>query len=549
MASSNSSPAWKALQAHHGRVAPTHMRSLFEEDPERFSRFSLKLGDLLLDYSKNRVSAETMSLLVDLARAADVEGWRRRMFAGEPVNTSEHRAALHVALRNRSGRPMPVDGADVMPAVEAVLSRMREFADGLGGGARTGATGKPISHIVNIGIGGSDIGPAMVTEALTPYHRPGLGVRFVSNVDGTHMAETLKGLDAAATLFIVVSKTFTTVETLANAKTARVWLTDALGEAAVARHFAAVTADAGAAAAFGVEADNVFELWDWVGGRTSLWSAAGLSIAVAVGMDRFEELLDGAHAMDEHFLSAPLEANMPVVLALLGIWYINFFGAECHAVLPYDQYLRRLPAHVQQLDMESNGKSVAGDGAPAARATGPVVFGAPGTDGQHAFFQLLHQGTRLIPADFIAAAETHNPVDGHHALLLANFFAQSAALMTGKSAAEVGAGLRDAGLDAAAAARLAPHKAFEGNRPSNSILVRRFDARTLGMLIALYEHKVFVQGVIWGINSFDQWGVELGKELAATILPALDGAQPAGGHDSSTNGLIGHFKDLTAAPP
>ena len=536
MASPNSSPAWKALQTHHRRVAPTHMRSLFEEDPERFSRFSLKLGDLLLDYSKNRVTAKTMSLLMDLARAADVEGWRRQMFAGEPVNTTEDRAALHVALRNRSGRPMTVDGADVMPAVEAVLSRMRAFADGLGGGARKGATGKPIANVVNIGIGGSDIGPAMVTEALTPYHRPGLGVYFVSNVDGTHVAETLKGLDPAATLFIVVSKTFTTAETLTNAKTARAWLADALGEAAVARHFAAVTANPGAAAAFGVDAEHVFELWDWVGGRTSLWSAAGLSIAVAVGMDRFEELLDGAHAMDEHFLSAPLEANMPVVLALLGVWYIDFFGAQCHAVLPYDQYLRRLPPHVQQLDMESNGKSVTRDGAPVARDTAPVVFGAPGTDGQHAFFQLLHQGTRLIPADFIAAAETHHPVDGHHDLLLANFFAQSAALMAGKRAS-------------GAAEGLAPHKAFAGNRPSNSILVRRFDAPTLGMLIALYEHKVFVQGVVWGINSFDQWGVELGKEWAGTILPELADAQPARGHDSSTNGLINHFKNLRAPSP
>ena len=535
MASSNSSPAWKALQAHHSRVAPAHMRTLFEEDPERFSRFSLKHGDLLLDYSKNRVTAETMSLLADLARAADVEGWRRRMFAGERINTSEDRAALHVALRNRSGRPMAVDGADVMPAVEAVLSRMRAFADELGGGAWKGATGTPITDVVNIGIGGSHLGPAMVVEALTPYRKPGLGVHFVSNVDGTHMVETLKGLEAATTLFIVVSKTFTTVETVANAKTARAWLAGALGEAAVGRHFAAVTANAGAAADFGVEAEHVFELWDWVGGRTSLWSAAGLSIAVAVGMDRFEELLDGAHAMDEHFLSAPLEANMPVVLALLGVWYIDFFGAGCHAVVPYDQYLRRLPAHLQQLDMESNGKSVTRDGAPAARATAPVVFGAPGTDGQHAFFQLLHQGTRLIPADFIAAAETHNPVDGHHALLLANFFAQSAALMTGGSAME--------------AAPLAPHKALAGNRPSNSILVRRFDARTLGMLIALYEHKVFVQGVIWGINSFDQWGVELGKELAGTILPAIEDAQPARGHDSSTDGLINHFKALRAGPP
>ena len=510
------------------------MRALFEEDPERFSRFSLKLGDLLLDYSKNRVTAETMSLLTDLARAADVEGWRRRMFAGERINSTEDRAALHVALRNRSGRPMAVDGVDAMPAVEAVLSRMRAFADALGDGVWKGATGAPISHIVNIGIGGSHLGPAMVVEALTPYHKPRLGVHFVSNVDGTHIAETLKDLEAATTLFIVASKTFTTVETVANARTARAWLAGALGEAAVGRHFAAVTAEAGAAADFGVEAKLVFELWDWVGGRTSLWSAAGLSIAVAVGMDRFEELLDGAHAMDEHFLSAPLEANMPVVLALLGVWYIDFFGAECHAVVPYDQYLRRLPAHLQQLDMESSGKSVTRDGAPAAHATGPVVFGAPGTDGQHAFFQLLHQGTRLIPADFIAAALSHNPVDDHHALLLANFFAQSAALMTGTSATEE--------------ARLASHKASAGNRPSNSILVRRFDARTLGMLIALYEHKVFVQGVIWGINSFDQWGVELGKKLAGTILPELEDGQPVRSHDSSTDGLINYFKDLKAKP-
>ena len=549
MASVEDSPAWTALEAHHRKVAGLAMGALFEGDPGRFERFSLTLGDILVDYSKNRVTAETMDLLVALARAADVEGWRARMFEGQAINSTECRAALHVALRNRSGAPMSVAGRDVMPDVLGVLAQMRAFTVAIRGGIWKGHTGQPIAHVVNIGIGGSDLGPAMVTEALTPYHSEGLGVRFVSNIDATHLAETLKDLDPRTTLFIVASKTFTTQETLTNAQTARDWLTDALGEAAVGRHFVAISTNAKAVRAFGIEPENVFQFWDWVGGRYSLWSAIGLAIAVAIGMDRFEDLLEGAHAMDRHFAEAPLEANMPVVLALLGLWYADFFGAQAHAVLPYDQYLRRLPAFLQQLDMESNGKGVGRDGRPVARGTGPVVFGEPGTNGQHAFYQLLHQGPRLVPADFIAAAETHNPMGRHHAILLANFLAQTEALMKGRAAEEALAELAAKGLAPEAARLLAPHKALPGNRPTNSILVRRFDPRTLGMLIALYEHKVFVQGVLWGINSFDQWGVELGKELAATILGELGDETPGAGQCSSTAGLIDHYHRLRGAAP
>ena len=549
MVSAKDSPAWTALQAHHRKVAGFAMAALFAEDPGRFERFSLTLGDMLLDYSKNRVTAETMDLLVALAHEADVEGWRARMFAGQPINTTEGRAAFHVALRDRTGTPMTVSDSDVMPAVRGVLAQMRAFTVAVRGGIWKGHTGQPIAHVVNIGIGGSDLGPAMVTEALTPYHSEGLGVRFVSNVDATHLAETLKDLDPRTTLFIVASKTFTTQETLTNAQTARDWLTDALGEAAVGRHFVALSTNAEAVRAFGIEPENMFQFWDWVGGRYSLWSAIGLPIAVAIGMDRFEELLDGAHAMDRHFAEAPLESNMPVVLALLGLWYTDLFGAQAHAVLPYDQYLRRLPAFLQQLDMESNGKGVRRDGTPVTRGTGPVVFGEPGTNGQHAFYQLLHQGPRLVPADFIAAAETHNPMGRHHAILLANFLAQTEALMRGRTADDVLAEITAQGLSPEAARSLAPHKAFPGNRPTNSILVRRFDPRTLGMLVALYEHKVFVQGVLWGINSFDQWGVELGKELAGAILDALDDKTPDTDHCSSTAGLIDHYRRLHEEAP
>ncbi len=549
MALPEGSPAWTALEAHHRTVAGLAMGALFEADPGRFKRFSLALGDMVVDYSKNRVTAETMDLLMALAREADVEGWRARMLAGDPINTTEGRAALHVALRNRSDTPMNVAGADVMPAVLGVLAQMRAFTIAVRGGIWKGHTGQPITHVVNIGIGGSDLGPAMVTEALTPYHQEGLGVRFVSNVDGTHLAETLKDLDPRTTLFIVASKTFTTIETMTNAQSARHWLTDALGEAAVGRHFVALSTNTQAVRAFGIEPENMFAFWDWVGGRYSLWSAIGLPIAVAIGMDRFEELLDGAYAMDRHFAEAPLAGNMPVVLALLGLWYVDFFGAQAHAVLPYDQYLRRLPAFLQQLDMESNGKGVRRDGAPVARGTGPVIFGEPGTNGQHAFYQLLHQGPRLVPADFIAAAETHNPMGRHHAIVVANFLAQTEALMKGRTADEALAELASKGVSPAAAQHLAPHMAFPGNRPTNSILVRRFDPRTLGMLIALYEHKVFVQGVLWGINSFDQWGVELGKELAGTILGELGDETPRAGHDSSTAGLIDHYHHLLKEAP
>lgn len=526
-------PAWAALQKHAETASSVRLRDMFATDPDRFAKFSLRLGDdLLLDYSKNRITADTMALLVQLAEQAGLADWRDRMFGGQPINATEGRAVLHVALRNRSDRPILVDGHDVMPGVDAVLAKMKDFAGRVRSGQWKGATGKPIATVVNIGIGGSDLGPVMVTEALKPYHQPGLAVRFVSNVDGTHVAETLKLCDPETTLFIVASKTFTTQETIANATTAKDWLVAALGAAAVPHHFVALSTNEPAVRAFGIDPANMFEFWDWVGGRYSLWSAIGLSIAVAVGFDRFEELLSGAHDMDEHFRTAPLAANMPVVLALLGVWYNNFMGAQAYAVLPYDQYLHRLPAYLQQLDMESNGKGWARDGSKAEWQTGPMVFGEPGTNGQHAFYQLIHQGTKLIPCDFLAAANTHNPVGEHHAMLLANFLAQPEALMRGKTLAEVKA------ENPALSDEQASHRVFTGDRPTNTLLYKRLDPRTLGRLIALYEHKVFVQGVIWDINSFDQWGVELGKQLAKKILPELSATADASGHDSSTNGLI-----------
>jgi glucose-6-phosphate isomerase len=544
MASLTRTPEWQALAHHHRQAASLSMREMFAADPQRFAKFSLRLGDMLLDYSKNRITEETLSLLVDLARAADVEGWRERMFKGEAINFTEGRAVLHVALRAPAEQAFVVEGENVMPKVAAVRAQMRAFTEEVREGRWQGASGRPITDVVNIGIGGSDLGPAMATEALTPYHPRGMRFHFVSNVDGTHIVETLKPLDPATTLFIVASKTFTTQETLTNAMTARDWLTTSLSESAVARHFVALSTNAKAVSAFGIDTANMFEFWDWVGGRYSLWSAIGLPIALAVGMDRFEEMLAGAHAMDEHFRTAPLPINMPVILGLLGVWYANFFGAETHAVLPYDQYLRRLPAYLQQLDMESNGKSVNRDGKALGHASGPVIFGEPGTNGQHAFYQLIHQGTRLVPADFIAPALSHNPVDGHHAIFLSNFFAQTEALMMGKTEEEAKAELEAAGLSGDALKKLLAHKMFPGNRPTNSILVRQLDPFTLGMLIALYEHKVFVQGIVWRINSFDQWGVELGKQLAKAILPELEGAAPATTHDGSTNGLINAFKGM-----
>ena len=537
------SPAWTALEDHGRTMAAVHMRDLFRDDPGRFDRFSLALGDLLVDYSKNRITEETMALLFGLARERDVEGWRRRMFAGEPINVTEDLAVLHVALRAPAGRVFRVDGRDVSADVHRVLKRMEAFARRVRDGAWTGHTGRAVTDVVNIGIGGSDLGPHMVCEALTPYGHPRIGVHFVSNVDGAHIARTLKDRDPETTLFIVCSKSFTTEETLTNAGTARAWLTNALGEAAVARHFVAVSTNRAAVAGFGIDPGHMFEFWDWVGGRYSLWSAIGLAIVIAVGADNFRSLLAGAHAMDEHFQSAPLEANMPVILALVGIWNTNVLGAECHAVLPYDQHLRLLPSYLQQADMESNGKSVTRDGRPLDRHTGPIVFGEPGTNGEHAFYQLIHQGTRPVPADFIAPAESHTQAGRHHRILLAHFFAQTEALMRGQTEEEARAELAAAGLAGEVVRRL-PHMVFTGNRPTNSILVRRLDPHTLGMLLALYEHRIFMQGVIWGVNSFDQFGVELGKQLAGRILEELEADGPVEGHDGSTRGLINRYKDI-----
>ena len=523
------------------------MRDLFARDPQRFQRFSRRFGDMLLDFSKNRITEETVRLLISLAREADIEGWRERMFTGEKINNTEGRAVLHVALRNTPDRPIFVDGEDVMPEVVRVREQMRVFSEAVRSGAWRGQTEESITDVVNIGIGGSDLGPVMATEALKPYHQPGLRVHFVSNVDGTHIAETLKRLRPESTLFIVASKTFTTQETLTNAFTARGWLVGALGEAAVAKHFVALSTNEAEVRAFGIDPANMFAFWDWVGGRFSLWSAIGLPIAVAIGMDRFDELLAGGRAMDEHFRTAPLEANMPVLLALIGVWNANFLGAESYAVLPYDQYLHRLPAYLQQADMESNGKYVTRNGERVDYTTGPVLFGEPGTNGQHSFYQLIHQSTRLVPCDFIAPARSHNPIGRHHAILLSNFFAQTEALMAGKTEAEARRELENQGLTGEALEALVPHKVFDGNRPTNSILVREIDPRTLGILIALYEHKIFTQGVIWQVDSFDQWGVELGKQLAKVILPELENDAVISSHDSSTNGLINAYKEMRAA--
>jgi len=537
--------AWRALTDHYYEIHEQRMRDWFAQDLQRFERFSLRFEDILLDYSKNRITAETQALLLDLARERDVPAWTERMFAGEKINVSEDRAVLHIALRNRSGRAVQVDGEDVMPVVNAVLAKMRAFCERVRSGAWKGFSGKSIRDVVNIGIGGSDLGPLMVTEALRPYGSAALRVHFVSNIDGSQIVETLKHLDPATTLFIVASKTFTTQETLTNAQAARAWLLADAGDAsAVAKHFVALSTNTDAVRAFGIDTANMFEFWDWVGGRYSLWSAIGLSIALYIGMDAFEELLAGAHAMDEHFRTAPLEKNLPVTLALLGVWYINFFDAETHAILPYDQYLHRFPAYLQQADMESNGKRVTREGQAVDYATGPVIWGEPGTNGQHAFYQLIHQGTRLIPVDFLAAAESHNPLGEHQRILLANFFAQGEALMRGKTAAEARAELVAQGLSGEALERLLPHKLFPGNRPSNSIVYRKLTPRTLGSLIALYEHKIFVQGIIWNINSFDQWGVELGKQLARAILPELERSDTTATHDVSTNGLIRYYKTL-----
>jgi glucose-6-phosphate isomerase len=534
--------AWKALRAHHEEVADLEMRHLFGEDSDRASRFSLMLGDLLFDYSKNRVTDQTLTLLAELCEECGVRDWITRMFSGEAINETEGRAVLHTALRNRGERPVMVGGVDVMPDVRRVLSQMRKFSISVREGAWLGHSGRAITDVVNIGIGGSDLGPVMVTEALRPYWKQGLSAHFVSNVDSSHLSEVLRRVQPETTLFIVASKTFTTQETLTNARSARRWLVDRLGsEEAVAKHFVALSTNRDAIVEFGIDPENMFEFWDWVGGRYSLWSAIGLSIATVVGMDNFEELLAGAYEVDEHFQRAPLRENIPVVMAMLGVWYHNFFGAPSHAVLPYDQNLHRFPAYLQQADMESNGKSASREGAIIDDyTTGPIVWGEPGTNGQHAFFQLLHQGTHLVPCDFIVAAQSQNPLGEHQDILVANCIAQAEAMMRGKTSAEARAELEASGASAERVQELAPHKTFPGNRPSNTFMLERLTPRALGRLIALYEHKIFVQGVIWDIYSFDQWGVELGKQLAKVILPELSGV--VGEHDGSTGQLIAYYR-------
>ena len=539
--------AWKALTAHFESAQDMDLKELFAQDADRFDKYSARFGsDILVDYSKNLINEETLKHLFTLAKETELKSAIEAMFSGEAINQTEGRAVLHTALRNRANTPVMVDGEDVMPAVNAVLEKIKSFTERVIGGEWKGYTGKAITDIVNIGIGGSDLGPYMVTEALAPYKNH-LNLHFVSNVDGTHIVETLKKVDPETTLFLIASKTFTTQETMTNAHSARDWFLETAGDQAhVAKHFAALSTNATAVSEFGIDTDNMFEFWDWVGGRYSLWSAIGLSIALAVGFDNFVELLDGAHEMDKHFVSTELESNIPVILALIGIWYNNFHGAESEAILPYDQYMHRFAAYFQQGNMESNGKYVDRDGNSVTYQTGPIIWGEPGTNGQHAFYQLIHQGTKLIPCDFIAPAISHNPASDHHQKLMSNFFAQTEALAFGKCVETVKEELVLSGKNAEEVAAIAPFKVFEGNRPTNSILVKKITPRTLGNLIAMYEHKIFVQGVIWNIFSFDQWGVELGKQLANQILPELADESAISSHDSSTNGLINAFKAFKA---
>ncbi|EOT8418652.1 glucose-6-phosphate isomerase [Escherichia coli] len=535
--------AWQALQKHFDEMKDVTIADLFAKDGDRFSKFSATFGDqMLVDYSKNRITEETLAKLQDLAKECDLAGAIKSMFSGEKINRTENRAVLHVALRNRSNTPILVDGKDVMPEVNAVLEKMKTFSEAIISGEWKGYTGKAITDVVNIGIGGSDLGPYMVTEALRPYKNH-LNMHFVSNVDGTHIAEVLKKVNPETTLFLVASKTFTTQETMTNAHSARDWFLKAAGdEKHVAKHFAALSTNAKAVGEFGIDTANMFEFWDWVGGRYSLWSAIGLSIVLSIGFDNFVELLSGAHAMDKHFSTTPAEKNLPVPLALIGIWYNNFFGAETEAILPYDQYMHRFAAYFQQGNMESNGKYVDRNGNVVDYQTGPIIWGEPGTNGQHAFYQLIHQGTKMVPCDFIAPAITHNPLSDHHQKLLSNFFAQTEALAFGKSREVVEQEYRDQGKDPATLDYVVPFKVFEGNRPTNSILLREITPFSLGALIALYEHKIFTQGVILNIFTFDQWGVELGKQLANRILPELKDDKEISSHDSSTNGLINRYK-------
>ncbi len=537
--------SWRKLIEHHGRVRSTHMKDLFAIDPQRFNKFSLRFNDMLVDYSKNRITEETVGLLIELAREVDLGDAIEKMFTGEKINETENRAVLHTALRNRANGPVLLDGRDVMPEVNAVLEKMKAFSESVRSGDWKGFTGKSITDIVNIGIGGSGLGPVMVTECLRPYAMDGLAVHFVSNVDGTQIVETLKRVNPERTLFMVASKMFTTQETMLNALRAREWfLAYARDKEHVAKHFVAISTNIEEVGAFGIDQENMFVFWDWVGGRYSLWSAIGLSIACFIGYENFVELLQGGFEMDCHFRYAPFEKNIPVVLALIGIWYRNFFGTETEAILPYDQYMHRFPAYFQQGNMESNGKSVDRNDKRVTYQTGPIIWGEPGTNGQHAFYQLLHQGTALVPADFLAPAVSHNPINDHHAVLLSNFFAQTEALMRGKTRQEVVAELKKEGRTPAEIERLWPYRSFEGNKPTNSILFKRLTPRTLGSLIATYEHKIFVQGVLWNIFSFDQWGVELGKQLARKILPELKGREDVTTHDASTNGLINLFKEM-----
>ena len=537
--------SWNSLANHHRNMRSVQMKDLFAQDPERFEQMSLRFEDILLDYSKNMLTAETLNYLFRLAEEVKLPEAIESMFRGEQINETEGRAVLHVALRNVSGNPIEVGGKDVMPEVQGVLAKMKTFSDSVISGEWKGFTGKAISDIVNIGIGGSDLGPVMVTEALKPYQKAHIQTHYVSNVDGTHIAETLKKLNPETTLFMVASKTFTTQETMTNAHTARDWFLKAAEEEEyIKKHFVALSTNKEGITKFGIDPNNMFEFWDWVGGRYSLWSAIGLSIACTIGFEHFHQLLEGAHAMDQHFRQSPLEKNMPVILALIGIWYNNFFGAESEAILPYDQYMHRFAAYFQQGNMESNGKYVDRNGKPVSYQTGPIIWGEPGTNGQHAFYQLIHQGTKLIPCDFLAPAISHNPLGDHHPKLLANFFAQTEALMKGKTTEEVLAELEAQGKSSEEIEYLTPFKVFQGNKPTNSLLFKQLTPRTLGSLIALYEHKIFVQGVIWNILSFDQWGVELGKQLAKQILPELAGEEQINTHDASTNGLINAYKEM-----
>ncbi|MHA4844486.1 glucose-6-phosphate isomerase [Flavitalea antarctica] len=537
--------AWKKLQAHKSEIESTRVRQLFRENKQRFADFSIEDNDLVFDYSKNLVTAETMKLLLALAEECKLKDAIEDQFTGAAINVTEGRAVLHTALRDFSGNAVMLDGSDIMPSVRQVQQQMKTFCDKVHSGEWKGYTGKKIKYIVNIGIGGSDLGPLMVTEALRPYWVGGIQAYFVSNVDATHIAEALKKVTPDETLFLIASKTFTTQETMTNAQTARTWFLEAAkDEKNIALHFAALSTNEKDVVKFGIDRSNMFEFWDWVGGRYSLWSAIGLSIALTIGYDNFEDLLKGAHYSDNHFRNAPFEKNIPVIMALVGLWYTNFFGSQTEAILPYDQYLNRFAAYFQQGNMESNGKSVGRDGKAVNYATGPVIWGEPGTNGQHAFYQLIHQGTLIIPCDFIAPAISHNPNGDHHIKLLSNFFAQTEALMNGKTEGEVLTELQAAGKTPDEIKKIAPFKSFPGNRPTNSIMVKLIDPFTLGRMIALYEQKIFVQGVIWNIYSFDQWGVELGKQLANRILPELVSDEPINAHDDSTNNLINFFKRL-----